>query len=341
MNDLKAKKKPIRVIIGIFLVLILFAGLFFGVEDNPFRKPALQFSIQFDDVTGIRERSKVYFLGIPIGYVRRLEYDPAINESSIKVDVVMTRKIKLPATVTAHLDPTLLGDASISLRPSEPVEATAQGAPVVRPADGPLLLADGAVIRGERATKLEAVMPGFDAAMAKVVALASATGERLSNMGEMVDRSITSLSGIFLEKGPNGQTQIDTLVGTLQELINGPAGQQDQSVRAQLEAIVSNLKTSSESVKRLADVQSKDPGSIGKVLQTFEDTARQLNEDAASAQKVISKMGRTSDAVAQASLQVNALASKASDAVTQFNSRPLHYLTSTRPIATPAPTPKK
>jgi ABC-type transporter Mla subunit MlaD len=341
MNDNKAKKRPIWVIIGVLLILLLFAGVFFGVEDNPFRKPALRFSIQFDDVTGIRERSKVYFLGIPIGYVRRLEYDPAMDDSSIKVDIVMTRKIKLPATVTAHLEPTLLGDASISLRPSGGTETTTQTAPGSKTAPEPALLAEGALIRGERATKLEAVMPGFDAAMAKVVSLASATGERLSNMGEMVDRSVSSLSDLFLAKGANGQTQIDSLITTLQELINGPAGQEDKSVRAQLEAIVSNLQTSSESVKQFADVQSKEPGSIGKVLQVFEDTARKLSNDASTAQKVISRMGRTSDAVAKASDQVNVLASKASDAVTQFNSRPLHYLTSTRPVATPAPTPKK
>ena len=338
MNDQRAGKRTLWVIVGVLLFLLLLAGLFFGVEDNPFRKPALRFSIQFDDVTGIRERSKVYFLGIPIGYVRRLEYDPAVDPASIKVDVVMTRKMKLPATVTAHLEPTLLGDASISLRPAEEVAATAVS-PDGKSTAG--LLVEGALIRGERATKLEAVMPGFDAAMAKVVSLGSAAGERLTGIGEMMDRTVSSLSGMFLEKGANGQTQIDSLIQTLQELINGPAGQEDKSVRGQLEAIVANLQASSESVKQLADLQSKEPGSIGRTLQVFEDTARRLSADASTAQKVISKMGRTSEAVAKASDQVNVLASKASDAVTQFNSRPLHYLTSTRPVATPAATPKK
>jgi ABC-type transporter Mla subunit MlaD len=324
--------KTIWFIIGISVAILLFAGLYFGIADNPFRKPDLTFSIRFDDVTGVRERSKVYFLGIPIGYVRRLDYDPAIDVSSIKVEVVVIKKIKLPVTVTAHLEPTLLGDASIVLRPAEKQESDV--------AEKPALLADGAEIRGQRATKLDAVLPGFDAAMAKVAALANSTGERLSNIGDTIDRSLSSISSLFLEKGPNGQTQIDSMVGTLQELINGPEGQSDQSIRAQLEAIIGNLKASSASVKHLADVQSKEPGSIGKVLQLMEETARKLSDDASTAQKVIGKMGRTSDAVVQASDQINVLATKATDAVQQFNSRPLHYLTTTRPIPTSTPIPK-
>jgi ABC-type transporter Mla subunit MlaD len=320
-------------LVVIALVVLLFAGLFFGIADNPFRKPDLTFSIRFDDVTGVRERSKVYFLGIPIGYVRRLDYDPAIDDSSIKVEVVMIRKMKLPATVTAHLEPTLLGDASIVLRPGEK-QASASGAQ-------PALLVEGAEIRGQRATKLEAVLPGFDDAMARLTVLAGATGERLSNIGDTIDRSLSSLSSLFLEKGPNGQTQIDSMIGTLQELVNGPEGKSDQSLKAQLESILGNLKASSENVKRLADVQSKEPGSIGKVLLQFEDTARKLSDDAVVAQKVIGKMSKTNDAVVQASEQINILATKATDVVQQFNSRPMHYLTTTRPNSTPASTPKK
>jgi ABC-type transporter Mla subunit MlaD len=324
------KAKLIWTLVFLALVVLLFAGLFYGVADNPFRKPDLTFSIRFDDVTGVRERSKVSFLGIPIGYVRRLDYDPAVDDSSIKVEVVMIRKMKLPATVTAHLEPTLLGDASIVLRPGEKQAS----------ASAPALLAEGAEIRGQRATKLEAVLPGFDDAMARLTVLASATGERLSNIGEMIDRSLSSLSSLFLEKGLNGQTQIDSMIGTLQELVNGPEGKSDQSLKGQLESIIGNLKSSSESVKRLSDVQSKEPGSIGKVLQQFEDTARKLSDDASAAQKVIGKMGKTNDAVIQASEQINVLATKATDVVQQFNSRPMHYLTTTRSSSTPAPAPK-
>jgi ABC-type transporter Mla subunit MlaD len=338
MNINKPGKARIGLIVGIALTLLLFAGLYFGVEDNPFRTPYLTFSIQFDDVTGIRERSKVMFLGIPAGYVRRLDYAPGTGESAVRVDVVITRKLKIPSTVKAELEPTLLGDASIALRLPN------YNASMDRAAKEDLLT-EGAEIRGHRSTKLEAVMPGFDEAMARVEKLGTATEQRLSNIGEAVDSAMGALQSMFLEKGANGHTAIEELIATLQELINGPEGKEDESVRAQLGTIVNNLKTSSESIKKLADVQGSEQGSIGQMLQLFEDAAKKITENAQMAQKLINKMGRSSDAVTKASEQVNVLASKASEAVEQFHSRPFHYLMSTRAQAdqnrTPKPTPKQ
>jgi ABC-type transporter Mla subunit MlaD len=338
MNDNKPGKGRIRLIVGIGLTLLLFAGLYFGIEDSPFRTPYLTFSIMFDDVTGIRERSKVTFLGIPAGYVRQLDYAPGTGESAVKVYVVITRKLKIPSTVKAELEPTLLGDASIALR-----LPNSDGNPDRAPKED--LLSDGAEIRGHRSTKLEAVMPGFDEAMARVEKLGAATEQRLSNIGEAVDNAMGALQGMFLVKGANGRTEIEELIATLQEIIDGPEGKQNESIRAQLETIINNFKTSSESIRRLADVRGSEQGSIGQMLQLFEDATKKITEDAQTAQKLINKMGRSSDAVTKASEQVNLLASKATDAVEQFNSRPLHYLTTTRATAeqnrTPKPTPKQ
>ncbi|MBV9999590.1 MAG: MCE family protein [Verrucomicrobia bacterium] len=335
MNAGRSRKTRLALIVFLGAALILFAGLFFGVEDNPFRKPPLAFSIRFDDVTGIREHSRVYFLGIPVGYVTRLDYAPGPGAPAVKVDVVVTRKLPIPATVTAHLEPTLLGDASIALRLPEPENnAAGQKAGVSsEPAAG--FLANGSEIRGERSTKLEAVMPGFDAAMARLETFALATGERLSEVGTMVDRSVTNLNLLFLQKGPDGRTPIDSLVVTLEELINGPEGKQDESVRSQLAAIVTDLRASSDNVKRLSDWQGNDQGSVGQLLQTFEDAARKVREDALAAQKVIAKMGRTSDAISRASNQVDGLAARTAQTVDEFHSRPLHFLTTTHPPIQP------
>jgi len=338
MNVNKPGKGRIWLIVGIGLTLVLFAGLYFGIEDSPFRTPYLTFSIRFDDVTGIRERSKVMFLGIPAGYVQRLDYAPGSGESAVRVFVVITRKLQIPSTVKAELEPTLLGDASIALR------LPSSDGNVDRPPKEDLL-SEGAEIRGHRSTRLEAVMPGFDEAMARVEKLGAATEQRMSNIGEAIDNAMGALQGLFLVKGANGRTEIEELIATLQEIINGPEGKENESIRAQLETIVNNFKTSSESIKRLANVQGSEQGSIGQMLQLFEDATKKITEDAQTAQKLINKMGRSSDAVTKASEQVNLLASKATDAVEQFNSRPLHYLTTTRAPAeqnrSPKPTPKQ
>jgi ABC-type transporter Mla subunit MlaD len=323
-------KKRLGLVLGVAVVLLLFAGLFFSVEDNPFRKPFLTFSIRFDDVAGIRERSKVSFLGIPAGYVKSMEYAPGSRESQVKVEVVITRRLNIPSSVRAYLVPTLLGDASIALRlpgkdEREGTGSEAQNKPLV----------EGAEIMGIHSTKLEAVMPGFDESLAKIESLGASAEQRLGSLGEVVDRGVGALNGLFAEKGPQGLTKIDQLISSLQDIINGPEGHKDQSLRSQLEIIVNNLRVSSESIRALVEVQGKQQGSVGDVLRVFEETAKRLGEDAEIAQKLIGKMGHTSDAVTQASERVKNLATVTTEAVAEFHSRPFHYLTTTRPPPLP------
>jgi ABC-type transporter Mla subunit MlaD len=326
MSEGDPKKQRVLLILGVPVVLLLAAGLFFGVEENPFRKPSLTFTIRFDDVSGVHERSKVTFLGIPAGHVKQLDYAPGNRQTAVKVEVVIDRKLYIPAAVRAYLEPTLLGDASIALRPAPVDDAVGTAS---EGATGPRMR-DGAEIVGVRATKLEAVLPGFDDAMAKVETFGILAGQRLSSIGEVIDRGVGSLNSVFLEKGADGQTRIDQLIASLQEIINGPEGQKDQSIRGQLEAIVGNLRASSDSIRKLADLQGTEQGSIGEMLHVFEQTAKLLSEDAETAQKLIGKMGRTSEAVTQASEQVRSLALITTQAVEQFHSRPFHYLTTTR-----------
>jgi ABC-type transporter Mla subunit MlaD len=328
MSDGDKKRPRVGLIIGAAIVLLLFAGLFVGVEENPFRKPFLTFSIRFDDVSGIHERSKVTFLGIPTGYVKRLEYAPGSGQSAVRVEVVIDRELNIPAGVKAYLQPTVLGDASIALRPSAPAGGDSRAAKERPGADE--RLAEGAEIVGVRSTKLEAVMPGFDDAMAKIEGYGESTGQRLLSLGEVIDRGVGALNSLFLDKSADGQTKIDQLIGSLQEIINGPEGQKDESIRGQLEIIIGNLTASSDSIRKLADTQGKEQGSIGEVLRVFEGTAKRLSEDAEMAQKLIGKMGHTSEAVTQASEQVRSLALVSTQAVEQFHSRPFHYLTTTR-----------
>jgi ABC-type transporter Mla subunit MlaD len=333
MSDTDPKKRGVSLMFGIVFVLLLLGGLFFGVQENPFRKPVLTFTIRFDDVSGIHERSKVTFLGIPAGYVTRLDYAPGNRQTAVKVDVVIDRDLYIPADVRAYLEPTLLGDASIALR--VPPAATSENGDANSESVGPRL-ANGAEIIGIHATKLEAVLPGFDETMAKVEAYGTSAGQSLMSIGEVIDRGVGALNGIFVEKNSRGLTKVDELVASLQAIINGPEGQKDQSVRFQLEAIVGNLRASSENIRQLSDLQGKEQGSIGEVLRTFEETAKRLSEDAQIAQKLIAKMGHTSEAVTQASDQVKSLAAIATEAVQQFHSRPFHYLTTTRAIPTAA-----
>ncbi len=325
-----ARKNQIGLVVGIIVVLALLAGLYLSVEDNPLRKPYLAFTIRFDDVTGLRDRSKVLFLGIPAGYVRGLDYD--LDQSAVRVQVVINRKLKIPANVTAHLEPSLLGDATIALRPAEPEQTNGFTEPNNRQ-----LLANGVEITGQRATKIEAVLPGFDAALTKIASFGAAAEQRITDLGSILDVAVGSMNNVFIAKDQNGKTPVEELVANLQQIINGPEGGKDPSIRVQLQSIVQNLQASSESIKHLSSLQGNEKRSIGNVLETFEQAARTLSEDAGTAQKILGRMGRASDSVTQAGEQLKILGSKATDAVDQFNSRPLHYLTTTRSLPTPTP----
>ena len=62
MSEDDPTKKRVWLIVGIVIILLLAGGLFLGVEQNPFLKPFLTFTVRFDDVSGIHQRSKVTFL---------------------------------------------------------------------------------------------------------------------------------------------------------------------------------------------------------------------------------------------------------------------------------------
>ena len=343
MNAVGRIRNWLGPILGIVISVLLAVGLFFGVAKHPH----LTFSIRFDDVTGLHERSKVTFLGIPAGYVKSLDYSPETSELAVDVEVAITRKLKIPANVKAYLEPTLLGESTIALRLPAQDQITEQDSNESPTNSGnAALLKNGAQIAGRRSTRLEAVMPGFDDAMTDVIKFGVSAQENMSNFGYVIDKAVTSLSSIFLDKGPNGRTEVEALIASLREIIDGPEGQKDRSLRSQLQAIVSNLEISSESIKKLADLESDERRSLGRVLQLFEDAGKKLKQDAETGQIAIAKIGRASDAVIRAAEQIRTLGAKATLAVDEFHNRPFHYLTTTRKSAdrnrdrTPTPVPK-
>ena len=308
MNAVGRIRNWLGPILGIVISVLLAVGLFFGVAKHPH----LTFSIRFDDVTGLHERSKVTFLGIPAGYVKSLDYSPETSELAVDVEVAITRKLKIPANVKAYLEPTLLGESTIALRLPAQDQITEQDSNESPTNSGnAALLKNGAQIAGRRSTRLEAVMPGFDDAMTDVIKFGVSAQENISNFGYVIDKAVTSLSSIFLDKGPNGRTEVEALIASLREIIDGPEGQKDRSLRSQLQAIVSNLEISSESIKKLADLESDERRSLGRVLQLFEDAGKKLKQDAETGQIAIAKIGRASDAVIRAAEQIRTLGAKA------------------------------
>ena len=82
---MKNKSDAIIALSVIACSLVLLGALFFSVAGNPFEKPHLTFSVDFEDLTGIQRNSAVLFAGDEVGYVDEVAYPapplPPITDS--------------------------------------------------------------------------------------------------------------------------------------------------------------------------------------------------------------------------------------------------------------------
>lgn len=109
------KQIIIEILIWFIILTILFClGIFayskFFVEPNVY-------TIEFKDINGITKGSPVRFMGINIGYVRKME----IEDKSVYVQIIVTKKdMKIPNGTTARVEFYGLGGSkSIELMPPD------------------------------------------------------------------------------------------------------------------------------------------------------------------------------------------------------------------------------
>src|SRR4051812_31497771 len=73
--------------------------------------------VTFEDVAGLKERSKVLFNGMPVGTVRKMAYDRAANRILVRLDI--EKDVEIPTNVQAFLESSLFGEANIALKTKE------------------------------------------------------------------------------------------------------------------------------------------------------------------------------------------------------------------------------
>ncbi len=110
-------KKPIiiEIIIWIILLILIFCALVY-MYSKIFILPNI-YTIQFKDIDGITSGSPVRFMGMNIGYVRKL----ASKDKHINVQIVVTKKdMKIPNGTSARVEFYGLGGSkSIELTPPD------------------------------------------------------------------------------------------------------------------------------------------------------------------------------------------------------------------------------
>lgn len=110
-------KKPILIEILIWAVIltIVFCGVIFGYS-KVFVEPNI-YNIQFKDIDGITNGSPVRFMGINVGYVRKLQS----KDKHVNVQIIVTKKdMKIPNGTVARVEFYGLGGSkSIELMPPD------------------------------------------------------------------------------------------------------------------------------------------------------------------------------------------------------------------------------
>lgn len=110
-------KKPIliEIIIWTILLAIIFSGIIFTYS-KIFVEPNI-YTIQFKDIDGITEGSPVRFMGLNVGYVRKLKS----QSKHINVQILITKKdMKIPNGTVARIEFYGLGGSkSVELMPPD------------------------------------------------------------------------------------------------------------------------------------------------------------------------------------------------------------------------------
>ena len=94
-------KKPIliEIIIWTILLAIIFSGIIFTYS-KIFVEPNI-YTIQFKDIDGITEGSPVRFMGLNVGYVRKLKS----QSKHVNVQILITKKdMKIPNGTVARIE---------------------------------------------------------------------------------------------------------------------------------------------------------------------------------------------------------------------------------------------
>ena len=172
---MKNKSDAIVAFLVIVCSVVLLGALIFSISGNPFESPHLEFSVDFDDLTGIKETSAVLYAGNEVGVVDRIEHLPAearlTEEGVIRAHISILKEVDIPANVTVLItSETMLSEKHIALQ---------------RRDDEGGLLAQGAQLTSVSAgSMLEMLVPGGGAIVANLRSITDDLREFTEDIGK-------------------------------------------------------------------------------------------------------------------------------------------------------------
>ncbi len=275
----------------------------------------LSFAASFDDVTGIKEKSKVLFKGMPVGSVGGLMYEPKTDKILVRIDLTST--VEIPSHVQPFLESSLFGESHITLRTNPDDPSTATLASVV---NNSFSIEKLHRIDGVRLSKADSILPGLDESAMKAVTAAERAMEEVKLMAIFSKNMLKTVNDDMdkLVLNPVHETMEE-----LKKLIAGPEGQADAGLAADLKQTVDDLARSSEAIrvlfagdpatnkKGLADMTQNIEGGWQQIMSTLLEGKE---EALAELHKVSAALDRAGDAISRSEGQIKKLGN-ASDRV--------------------------
>lgn len=258
---MKNKSDVLIASIVILCSLVLLCALIFSVSGNPFQKPHLRFSVDFKDITGIKQNSDVLYAGDKVGVVEKVEHLPAdrqlFEDRSIRAHIAINEEITLPANLDILLSSeSMLGEKHVALR---------------RIDDSGGALEDGAQIEAKAVGgMLDTMVPGASDIVADVQEITDSLAKLTRRLRE----------GEFHEKITSTLTNIDSFTGDLRTSFSGEVG--DPGISEKVKTLADNLNKVALDLGEFINGPegSEDAGlsnQAGVVMENLQEFSQELN----------------------------------------------------------------
>lgn len=253
--------------------VVLLAALLAAVGGfNPWRQPAMTFTVDFRDITGLGNRSEVFYAGSRVGHVQRIEFlgpeERLRPDMPVRAHISIMEDVPITADVRASISAaSILGESHLAL--------------VSRQEDGERL-ADGARLMAVPGGGLiDQVLPGGESLVADIRELVSSlrsvtaplsTGDAGRKLAVSLDNLEVLTSDLrrvvqgtpedpgVAERLLAAVGQIEDAAGGLQQMVRGAPGQPSEGLDARLGVIAGNLDDFSRELNLMVSGSGDQPG---------------------------------------------------------------------------------
>lgn len=283
---MKNKHDAIVAMLVILCSLVLLGALVFAISGDPWRKPHLRFSVDFEDVTGLHRNSNVLLSGSKIGSVERIEYlapaDRLVPHRPVRIHISVMERTDVPAHVKVIISAeSMLGEKHIGL---------------VREDDEGGLLADGAKLTSDSlGSMLEMMLPGGDVLIANLKSITadikkitdplgkSDAAKKITDSLANIEVFTNELKAIFAGDGKTpgfGQKlnsvadKLEETAAGIQELVQGPKGEAGKGLAKRADAVFANLEIFSKELNATIAGSDGKPG----LRKRIDEITSELNQ---------------------------------------------------------------